>query len=99
MKLAPKQSRKGFALLDIAIVLAIIGVIATAGAYIYFQQRPDSTTKKGNSTSATASTAAPAAPEIQTASDLDNATKILDQTNVDASDAEMQQLNSDLANL
>ena len=90
------DSQKGFSAVEVLIVVLIVGVIGGAGYYIYAQNADDSVS---SGSSQVADTDVPEAPAINSAQDLNSAEQALDDTDLNASDADLQQLENDLADI
>ena len=73
---------KGFSIIEIIIVIAVIGVIAALG-YVYVNR----SAQVSNSTQEV-STAVPEAPQITSTKDLDTATSTVEEINLDTTDIE-----------
>ena len=85
--------RHGFSAVEVVIVVAIVGLIAGAGYLVYSRQSDD----KAADTNTSQSTEE--VPEIKSAEDLDTATQTVDETDVDTLDADLQELDSELADI
>jgi prepilin-type N-terminal cleavage/methylation domain-containing protein len=82
--------KSGFSAVEVIVVLVIVGIIVALGVVGY--NRWKQTQTKSSSTNTSQQSTADA-PEIKKTSDLDKATTVLDQSNLDdasASDLETQ---------
>ena len=87
-------SQRGFALFEGLAIAGVAAIVALAGWNIYQQQQ------KNGSTTTTSSEKTvklvPKAPDVASASDLDKAAQVLDQTQIDTA-TDTAQLDKDLA--
>ncbi|MBI2588744.1 hypothetical protein HYW35_00835 [Candidatus Saccharibacteria bacterium] len=89
-----KTNQQGFTFFVVVILAGVLAIIVLAGWNIY--QRGQKNEAVSSSVGASAIKAVPLAPALSTASDLDKAAQILDQTVLD-SDYDTAQLDQDLA--
>ena len=85
---------RGFSVVEVLVIIAIVGVIGGAGFYVFSRQSDDSA--KNDETSQVASDDV---PEITSAEGLDAADQTLDDTDLDAMDAELESLDAELAEI
>lgn len=90
--------QKGFSIVEILLVVAVVGIIGFLGYTFYnnYQTETNKTSTADSSQSATASDVA-TAPAVNSASDLDKAQAVLDQTNPGSS-TDASQLDSEVSN-
>lgn len=84
------MKNKGFSIIEIVIVIAVIGVIAALG-YVYVN-RP----AQDNASTQGVSTAAPEAPQITTVKDLDVAASTVEEINLDTTESDLSAIDSEL---
>jgi Tfp pilus assembly protein PilE len=97
-------NQSGFSVVELAIILVVVGVLAFVGYNIYSRQNSNKTADS----STTSKTAGPepakandvtSAPNIKSTSDLDKASAALDQTDPGGSNnSDANQLDTQLAN-
>lgn len=78
-----KASQKGLALFEI-IIISVVAVVALAGWNIYQRNQNNKSSSQTVSSTPTTLKVVPSAPEVTSASDLDKASKTLDETQVDS---------------
>lgn len=89
-----RSSQTGFSVVEITIAAAVVIVIGTLG-YVFYTNYQNNQTK-ADETSQTADTSD--APAITTASDLDTATKTLDDSDLESNSADdMSTIEKDLS--
>lgn len=81
---------KGFSIIEIIIIIAVVGVIAALG-YVYVN-RP----AQVSSSTQEVSTAAPEAPQITSTKDLDTATSTVEEINLDTTDSDLDSIDDEL---
>lgn len=100
-----RNAQSGFAVVELIVVVVVVAAIAGVG-YFVMHKHSDSKTSSKASTSKTAtssqtqsaSTDTAAVPEVNKASDLNNAMQTLDQTNVASGSADSSQLDTQASN-
>lgn len=86
--------RSGFSAVEIVLIVAIIAIIGFLGYTFYTSYQ----NKKAIETAATTTTKTQDAPAITTASDLDKASKVMDQTELDSGNTDdLSELDKELA--
>lgn len=94
------KQTNGFSVVEAIIAVLLVVTIAGAGFYVYNKNNSTDTKQAQNSVKTqTDSVDVPEAPSISAAADLNTAQQALDQTNLDASDSDLAELNDNLADL
>lgn len=83
----------GFHIVEIVLILAVVAVLGFVGWRVWQAQTATTQTPQ------TAQNSSLEAPEVKSTSDLDTASKTVDEVNLDASDTEMTNLEKDLDSL
>lgn len=92
--MSTRRTQYGFTAFEGVIIVLVVAVLAAAGYMVY--SRMNNTASKTSSTSDQATSTTPTAPAVNNTSDLDTASKTLDDTNVDATVSDTAQLDSEL---
>ncbi len=89
-----RSKQQGFSAVEAVIIVLVIAAIGVVGYTVYNRKHnakaePSASQQRVNGTT-------PVAPAIEDTSDLDSATKTLDDTNIDATASDSRQLDSEI---
>lgn len=90
------QRQRGFSAVEVVIAILVVAGIGVTGYLAY--DRMQETTKSPSPSDQADKGVAPPAPEIGDTKDLDDATKALDDTNLDAGTSDTTALDTELRN-
>jgi prepilin-type N-terminal cleavage/methylation domain-containing protein len=88
-----RSNRSGFSVVEILIVVVVLGLVGFIG-YVFYTKQSNTTVNSTTNQSATAEDV-PAAPGVTTTSDLEKASKMLDESDT-ASSSDSAELDSQL---
>lgn len=95
------KKQSGFAVVELVVVVVLVVAIAGVGYFVWHEHNKKSPVATTTTTSSTnyqsPSTSVPAAPQVNKASDLNNAMQALNQTNVSAGNTDSNQLSTQTA--
>lgn len=91
-----KQSQSGFAVIELVVVIIIVAAIIGVGYYVWHTHNTNPTTTATTTTADYQSppTTTPQAPQVNKASDLNNAMQALNQTDTGSSSIDSSQLST-----
>jgi prepilin-type N-terminal cleavage/methylation domain-containing protein len=91
------KKQSGFAIIELVIVLVIVAAVAGVGYYVWRTHKTTPTptaTTTGSTNYQSPSTSTPTAPQVNSASDLNNAMTALNQTSITANNTDSSQLST-----
>ncbi len=91
-----KFKQAGFSAVEAVIIVLVVAAIAGIG-YVVFNRVSNKDTGANQTTSSSTDTTTPEAPAVNNTTDLDSASKALDDTNVDAAASDSTALDSELS--
>ena len=92
------DARKGFSVVEIVIILAVVGIIGALGYTVYKNQTAKNSTADQTTSQAATASDVKSTPAIKSTADLDTAAATLDQTDPNGSDtSDASQLDTQLS--
>ena len=88
--------QRGFSAVEVVIAVVVVGAIAATGYLAYGRMKTASKTPTASDQAQQATT--PTAPAISSTKDLDSSSKVLDNTNLDATATDTSDLDAETAN-
>ena len=89
-----KLYQRGFSAVEMVVVVVIVAALVAIGYVVY--QRMNNNDKSPTAAEQTTSSKTPSSPSVDKASDLDSASKALDDTNLDAGASDNSAIDKDL---
>jgi Tfp pilus assembly protein PilV len=93
-----KRNQIGFSAVELVIIAVIVTALAVVGYMVYSRQQDSKTTDTSQTEQSATANDVSSAPEINDGEDLDDATRVLDQNDPSASDADAQMLDNEVSN-